>query len=138
MTDNGTPLRFGILGAARIAPNAIINPARRIAGAQVVAVAARDPQKAQAFAKRHQIGRVHTSYADLIADPEIDAIYNPLPNSLHAEWSILALQAGKHVLCEKPIASNTSEARQMAAAADRTGKVLMEAFHYRYHPLIAR
>jgi predicted dehydrogenase len=138
MADNGTPLRFGILGAARIAPNAIINPARRTSGAQVVAVAARDPQKAQAFANRHKIGRVHNTYADLIADPEIDAIYNPLPNSLHAEWSIRALEAGKHVLCEKPIASNTSEARQMAAAAERAGNVLMEAFHYRYHPLINR
>src|SRR3954463_973787 len=128
MADNGTPLRFGILGAARIAPTAIIGPTRRTHSAQVVAIAARDAQKAQAFAKRHQIGRVHSTYAELIADPEIDAIYNPLPNSLHAEWSIRALEAGKHVLCEKPIASNATEARQMAAAADRTGNTLMEAF----------
>lgn len=138
MADDGTPLRFGILGAARIAPTALINPARRSTGAQVIAIAARDPQKAQAFAQKHHIDRVHDSYADLIADPEIDAIYNPLPNSLHAEWSIRALEAGKHVLCEKPIASNATEARQMAAAADRAGNVLMEAFHYRYHPLTVR
>jgi predicted dehydrogenase len=103
-----------------------------------VAIAARDPQKAHAFAAHHQIPRVHNSYANLIADPEIDAIYNPLPNNLHAEWSVRALKAGKHVLCEKPIAANTSEAEQMAAVAQRSGKVLMEAFHYRYHPLMRR
>lgn len=138
-TDNTSkPLRIGILGAARIAPRAIVAPARHVPGATVVAIAARDAKKARAFAANHQIPRVHNSYAELIADPEIDAIYNPLPNSLHAEWSIRALEAGKHVLCEKPVASNTREAEQMAAVAQRSGKVLMEAFHYRYHPLMAR
>jgi predicted dehydrogenase len=81
---------------------------------------------------------VHKSYSDLLADPEIDAIYNPLPNSLHAEWTIRALRAGKHVLCEKPFASNAREAREMANAASETGKVLSEGFAYRYHPLTAR
>ena len=132
------PLRIGILGAARIAPRAIISPARQLPGATITAIAARDTQKAQRFATQHQIPRIHSSYVDLIADPEIDAIYNPLPNSLHAEWSIRALEAGKHLLCEKPIASNAQEAATMADAATRTGKVLMEAFHYRYHPLITR
>jgi predicted dehydrogenase len=136
--DNTAPLRIGILGAARIAPRAIIAPAHHIPGATVVAIAARDPEKAHHFAQRHQIPRVHTSYADLVADEEIDAIYNPLPNNLHGEWSIRALEAGKHVLCEKPIAMNADEARKMASVADRTGKVLMEAFHYRYHPLTTR
>ena len=132
------PLRLGILGAARIAPRAVIYPARQVDGAVVVAVAARDEAKAQSFARRHQIPRVHASYADLITDPAIDAIYNPLPNSHHAEWSIRALEAGKHVLCEKPIAANTGEAIAMADAAERSGNVLTEAFHYRYHPLITR
>jgi predicted dehydrogenase len=81
---------------------------------------------------------VHASYADLLADPEIDAVYNPLPNGLHAEWSIAALEAGKHVLCEKPFTANATEAEAVAAAATRTGLVVMEAFHYRYHPLAHR
>jgi predicted dehydrogenase len=136
--EEKAPLRFGILGAARIAPRALIAPARQVPGAKVVAVAARDQKRAHAFAARHQLPRVYTAYSDLIADPEIDAIYNPLPNSLHAEWSIRALEAGKHVLCEKPIASNMQEAQQMAEVAQRTGYVLMEAFHYRYHPMTIR
>ena len=135
---SGTPLRFGILGAARIAPMALIQPARRVAEAQVVAVAARDGAKARAFATKHGIPRVHDSYDALLADPEIDAIYNPLPNGLHCEWTIRALRAGKHVLCEKPIASNAAEAQQMAEAARETGRVLVEAFHWRYHPLAKR
>lgn len=136
--SQSSPLRIGILGAARITPNAVIRPAGRIPGVQVAAIAARDPERARAFAARHAIGRVHLDYAALIADPEVDVVYNPLPNSLHAAWTIAALQAGKHVLCEKPLAANAEEAMQMAAAAKSTGYVLMEAFHYRYHPLTAR
>ena len=132
------PLRIGILGAARIAPAALILPARQVTGVEVVSVAARELAKAQAFAAAHHIPQTHASYAALIADPTIDAIYNPLPNSLHAEWSICALQAGKHVLCEKPLANNASEAQAMAAAAQASGRLLMEAFHYRYHPLTLR
>jgi predicted dehydrogenase len=137
-TGPSTPLRFGILGAARIAPMALIQPARKVAEAQVVAVAARDGAKARAFATRHGIPRVHDSYDALLADPELDAIYNPLPNGLHCEWTIRALRAGKDVLCEKPIASNASEAQQMADVARETGRVLVEAFHWRYHPLANR
>ena len=133
-----TPLRIGILGASRIAPVAVIRPARRLAGAAVVAVAARERTRAARFAQRHTIPRVHDSYDDLIADPEIDAIYNPLPNSLHAEWSIRALQAGKHVLCEKPVAANAVEARRLAEAADAADRRLMEAFHWRYHDMAER
>jgi len=132
------PLRIGVLGAARIAPMALVRPSHHVSEAAVVAVAARDLQRAQAFATKQGIGRVHPTYEALLADPEIDAIYNPLPNSLHCEWTIRALEAGKHVLCEKPIASNASEAERMAEAARRTGRVLMEAFHWRYHPLAAR
>jgi predicted dehydrogenase len=132
------PLRFGILGAARIAPMALVRPAGRVPGALVVAIAAREPERAYRFAARHDVPRVHRSYEALLADPEIDAVYNPLPNSLHAPWTIAALEAGKHVLCEKPFAASVAEAEAMAEAAARTGRVLVEAFHYRYHPLFAR
>ncbi len=132
------PLRIGILGAARIASNALILPARSLPDVQILAVAARDPARATAFAKQHHIPRVHASYAALLADPEIDAIYNPLPNSLHCEWTTLALRSGKHVLCEKPLAANADEAEQLAQVANETGCVVAEAFHYRYHPLAAR
>jgi predicted dehydrogenase len=138
MTGAPPPLRFGILGAARIAPMALVRPARRVPGATVVAVAARDPERARRFAARHGIPRVHARYEALLADPDLEAIYNPLPNALHARWTIAALEAGKHVLCEKPFAATVAEAEAMAAAAARTGHVLAEAFHYRYHPLFAR
>lgn len=131
-------LRIGALGAARITPNALIKPARVVPEVEVAAIAARDPVRARAFATRHGIPRVHASYEALIDDPELDAIYNPLPNSLHYEWTIRALCAGKHVLCEKPIANNAAEAERMASAAQENGRLLIEAFHYRYHPLAAR
>ena len=132
-------LRIGVLGAARIAPQAIIKPAAGHPEAVVGAVAARDPKRAAEFAAKHGIATVHDSYAALIADPDIDAIYNPLPNGLHGEWTITALEAGKHVLCEKPFTSNTAEARQVAAVADaHPDLVVMEAFHYRYHPFADR
>jgi predicted dehydrogenase len=132
------PLRIGILGAARIAPTALVRPAREIPGVEVAAVAARDPERARRFARRHGIERAHPSYDALIDDPEIDAIYNPLPNGLHATWTIRALEAGKHVLCEKPMAANAEEATAMAEAAERADRVLVEAFHWRYHPLARR
>ncbi len=131
-------VRIGILGAARIAPQAAIKPARNNPEAVVAAVAARDRSRADAFAAKHGVPKVHDSYAALIADPEIDAIYNPLPNGLHAEWTIAALEAGKHVLCEKPFTANTKEAEDVAEVATRTGLVVMEAFHYRYHPMAQR
>jgi predicted dehydrogenase len=131
-------LRIGILGAARIAPAAIIKPARKVGEATIGAVAARERSRAEEFAKKHAVPKVHDSYAALIADPELDAIYNPLPNGLHAEWTIAALEAGKHVLCEKPFTANAKEAEEVAAVATRTGLVVMEAFHYRYHPLAQR
>lgn len=133
-----TPLTIGILGAGRIAPFAVIRPARDVEGVEVVAVAARDGDRAAAYAKKHGIPASYGGYDALIEDPAIGAIYNPLPNSHHARWTIRALEAGKHVLCEKPIAANADEARAMADAARRAGRVLMEAFHWRYHPLAAR
>lgn len=133
-----SPLRIGVLGAAAIVPAALTNPARFVPEAEILAIAARDPKRAEAFAHKHHIPRVHQTYSDLLADPEIDAVYNPLPNSLHAEWTIRALRAGKHVLCEKPFASNAQEAEEMAKVAFETGLVLSEAFAYRYHPLTKR
>jgi predicted dehydrogenase len=102
------------------------------------ALAARDAERARAFAAKHGVPVVRDSYDALLADPDVDAIYNPLPNGLHGLWTIKALEAGKHVLCEKPFTANTGEAERVAAAADRSGLVVMEAFHWRYHPLAAR
>jgi len=131
-------LRIGILGAARIAPAALLKPARRVGGVSVSAIAARDPQRAQKFASKHGIARVHTSYDELIADPDVEAVYIPLPNGLHAEWTLRALAAGKHVLCEKPFTANAAEAERVADAAESSALVVMEAFHYRYHSLAER
>lgn len=132
------PLRLGILGTARIAPWGAINPARNNPAVTVTAVAARELVRAREFAARHAIPKAYGDYAELLADGEVDAVYIPLPNNLHAQWSIRALEAGKHVLCEKPLAANAEEAESMVATAERTGRVLAEAFHYRYHPLAQR
>lgn len=129
------PLRIGTLGTARITSKALLDPARHRPDVAVTAIAARDPQRAAYFAAQHNIPHVHATYADLIADPDIDAIYNPLPNGLHGKWTLRAIQAGKHVLCEKPMAANANEAAMLAAAADQARVVLMEAFHTIYHPL---
>jgi predicted dehydrogenase len=133
-----TTVRIGVLGAARIAPAALINPARALDGVRVAAIAARDRNRANAFAAKHIIATVHDSYEALLADPAIDAIYNPLPNGLHGYWTVAALRAGKHVLCEKPFTANADEAEAVAKVARETGLVVMEAFHYRYHGLTAR
>jgi predicted dehydrogenase len=131
-------LRIGVLGAARIAPLALINPAKENGEVVVAAVAARDMSRAQSFAAKHGIARVHDGYEALINDPEVDAIYNPLPNGLHGRWTRAALAAGKHVLCEKPFTANAAEAREIADLATQSDRVVMEAFHYRYHPLALR
>jgi predicted dehydrogenase len=131
-------VRIGVLGAARIAPAALMRPARAVDGVTVAAVAARDPARAAAFAARWAVPTVHRSYADLVADPSLDAVYVPLPNGLHARWTLAAIDAGKHVLCEKPFTANAAEARAVERAAAGTGLVVMEAFHYRYHPLARR
>jgi predicted dehydrogenase len=139
VSGNGVaPLRIGVLGAARIAPLALINPAKQNSEVVVAAVAARDGSRARAFAAKHHIPRVHESYEALIADPDLDAVYNPLPNGLHGRWTRAALTAGKHVLCEKPFTANAAEAREIADLAAHSDRVVMEAFHYRYHPLALR
>lgn len=138
MTSGRSPLRFGILGTARIADRALIQPARASADVQIVAVASRDRKRAEAWARRRGIERAYPTYAQLLEDDRVDAVYVPLPNHLHGAWTIRALESGKHVLCEKPLALSAAEAEQMAAAAQRHGRLLGEAVHYRHHPLARR
>ncbi|MEP7022819.1 MAG: Gfo/Idh/MocA family oxidoreductase [Actinomycetota bacterium] len=128
-------LRIGTLSTARITPPALIDPARFVPRVAVTAVAARNRADAEAFAAEQGIAVVHDSYEALLADPDIDAVYNPLPNSLHGPWTLRAIEAGKHVLCEKPFTSNAAEAVAVADAARAAGVMVMEAMHYRYHPL---
>ncbi|HLK78692.1 MAG TPA: Gfo/Idh/MocA family oxidoreductase [Streptosporangiaceae bacterium] len=132
------PLRIGVLGTARISTTALLEPAANVPEVTVAAVAARDRSRAVRWAERHGVPAAYGSYDELLADPGVDAVYNPLPNSLHGPWTLAAIAAGKHVLCEKPFASNAAEAAGVAAAAAASGLVVMEAMHYRYHPLIAR
>ena len=127
------PLRIGILGAARIAGRAMIEPARAV-GATVVAVAARSLDRARDYAGDHGIPRAYGSYAELLADPEVELVYNPTPNSEHVRWTLAALRAGKHVLSEKPFGSNAAEARLVAAEPNPHRLVVVEGFHHRYHP----
>jgi len=131
-------VRFGVLGAARIAPAALVGPAKKTERSGVIAVAARDPARAQRFAAKHAIRDAVDDYAQLVAHPEVDAVYIGLPASLHAHWTLEALRAGKHVLCEKPLAANAAQAEQMVSLAAQRGLVLGEAFHYYYHPLARR
>jgi predicted dehydrogenase len=128
-------IRYGILGAARIATETVIPAIQRGEFSEVAAIASRSLEKAQAAAQRLGIGKAYGAYEDLLADADIDAIYNPLPNHLHVPWSIKALEAGKHVLCEKPIAPTVAEAlRLVEAARQRPHLKVMEAFMYRFHP----
>jgi predicted dehydrogenase len=131
-------VRIGILGAAAIAPAAMCKPAADHPRARVVAVAARDRDRAERFATRWSIPTVHDGYDALLADPDVDAVYIPLPNGLHGRWTTAAVAAGKHVLCEKPFCANAAEAREVAARVAATDRVVMEAFHWRYHPAAAR
>src|SRR5215472_612303 len=131
-------LRIGTLGSSRISQPALIEPSGSVPEVTVAAVAARDMARAEAFALRYGLPKAYGSYQEMLDDPDIDAIYNPLPNSLHGPWTLRAIAAGKHVLCEKPFASNADEAAQVAEAAAGSGLVVMEAMHYRYHPLTRR
>ncbi|MFF8032223.1 Gfo/Idh/MocA family protein [Streptomyces sp. NPDC016626] len=131
------PLRIGILGAARITERSLIAPARA-GGHRLVAVAARERSRAEAFAAAHGVERTLGSYRELLDDPEVDVVYNPLANGLHGPWNLAALAAGKHVLTEKPSASNAREAEEVREAAATSGSVFMEAFHYLFHPVTRR
>ncbi|WP_448629345.1 Gfo/Idh/MocA family protein [Cellulomonas soli] len=127
-------LRLGVLGAAAILENAVVVPAHDVPDLTVTALAARDHHRAAALAAQHHIPRVLPDYDTLLADPDIDAIYIPTPAALHGHWTRRALTAGKHVLCEKPLTANADEAAQIAALADSSGLVVMEAMHAQHHP----
>jgi predicted dehydrogenase len=131
------PLRIGILGAARIAREALVDPAA-VTGDRLVAVAARDRGRAEAFAAEHGVERATDSYADVLADPEVEVVYNPLPNALHGPWNLAAVAAGKHVLSEKPFASTAEEAADVRDAAAKAGVTVVEGFHYLFHPVVQR
>jgi predicted dehydrogenase len=131
-------VRIGVLGAARIVKTALLVPSRAIEGVEVIAIAARDRDRAAAYASRRGIPRVHASYRALLDDPELDAVYVPLPAALHAQWTIAAIEAGKHVLCEKPFTSNTAAAERVAVVDAGSDRVVMEAYHSHYHPLQRR
>ena len=126
-------LNWGLLSTARI-NRSLIPPLRASKRNHLLAVASRSQESADAYARKWKIPRAHASYEALLADPEIDVIYNSLPNHLHAEWTITAIEAGKHVLCEKPIALSLDEVDTIAAAAQKHGRVVAEAFMYRHHP----
>jgi predicted dehydrogenase len=130
-----TKIRWGVLSTANIGVAKVLPAMQRGTLCEVTAIASRELSKAQATAKQLGIPKAYGSYEELLADPEIDAIYNPLPNHLHVPWSIKAIEAGKHVLCEKPIALTTAEAQTLADAARQHPQLkVMEAFMYRHHP----
>lgn len=128
---------WGILSTARI-NDRLLPGARESDEVDVVAVASRDRGRAEVYAREHGIERAYGSYDELLADPDIEAVYNPLPNSLHVPWSLRALEAGKHVLCEKPLTRRPHEADRVFDAAERAGRVVMEAFMYRHNPQTLR
>lgn len=134
----GHKLRIGLLGASTIAPTAVIHPAHAVPRVKVTGVAARDPVRGQAFADAHGIETCHPSYASLVAAQDVDLVYCALPVSHHAVWTIKALEAGKHVLCEKPFAMNLAEAVRMQDAAKANQRRVIEAFHYSHHPAFQR
>jgi predicted dehydrogenase len=129
-----TALRWGILSTADIARRKVVPGMRKAARCEITAIASRDEATVRRVAAELEIPRAHASYEALPADPEVDAVYIPLPNHLHAEWTIAAVQAGKHVLCEKPLAMTAADAERMVGAAEAAGVQLMEAFMYRLHP----
>jgi xylose dehydrogenase (NAD/NADP) len=130
-------VRFGIVSTAHI-NRLVIPPARDSDKVEIVAVASRDRQRAEQYARQWDIERAYGSYEALLEDPEVDAVYISLPNTLHAEWSIKSVEAGKHVLCEKPFSRHRDEVEAAFDAADRAGRLLSEAFMYRHNPQTAR
>ncbi|MHB9031194.1 MAG: Gfo/Idh/MocA family protein [Candidatus Latescibacterota bacterium] len=128
------PVRWGVLGIGRHFTLRTLLPMQRAAGVELYGVASRDPEKAGETAKQFNIPRAYGSYEELLADPSIEAVYLPIPNNIHTEWIRKAADAGKHILCEKPLALNAGEARDAFEYASGKGALLMEAFMYRFHP----
>ncbi len=133
-TGHTEKVRWGVLGVARIATNKVIPAMQKGAWTRVDAIASRDGARARDAASALGIPKAYSSYEDLLADPDIDAVYIPLPNHLHVPWTTRAAEAGKHVLCEKPVALTAAEARQLVEVRDRTGVLVQEAFMVRTHP----
>lgn len=131
-------LRWGVLGCAYIAVNSVIPAIQQSERGEVTAIASRGIEKARETAAKLNIPKAYGSYEELLADPDIDAVYIPLPNHLHKEWTIKAAEAGKHVLCEKPAALNTEETIEMIEACKKAGVLFVEAFMYRLHPRVTR
>ncbi|KAH9481039.1 putative oxidoreductase [Psilocybe cubensis] len=141
LPNDNNPLKFGIISTADISVQALILPARSHPSVEVYAIAGRNPENTEKFAKKHSIRKVYSgkdAYQALVEDPEIDVVYIPLPNIMHYEWTMRSLNAGKHVLVEKPIAMRAEEARRAHELAETKGLVLMEAMHVRFHPAVAR
>src|SRR5271156_361307 len=127
-------VRWGVLSTAKIAVKKVIPAMQKGACSEVIAIASRDRRRAEQLAQELGIAKAYGSYEELLADPEVEAIYNPLPNHLHVPWSIKAAEAGKHVLCEKPLSLNVAEAKSLLAVQERTGVIIAEGFMVRGHP----
>ncbi|KAL7912933.1 hypothetical protein GGI35DRAFT_441508 [Trichoderma velutinum] len=140
LKKNPDPIKLGVLSAAGINFSAIFDPVQTHPGIVITAIAARSKAKAEAQVAKYKLGavKVHDSYEEVLQDPEIDAVYIPLPNGLHHKWAINAMKAGKHVLIEKPIASNAAEAKEIRDCANETGKIALEAYHWRFYPAAHR
>ena len=130
-------VKWGIISTARI-NDLFIAGARQSPDVDIIAVASREQARVEAYARERGIERAHGSYEDLLADPEVEVLYISLPNSMHVDWTVRALEAGKHVLCEKPLSRRVAEVERAFAVAEREGRVLMEAFMYRHHPQTSR
>jgi predicted dehydrogenase len=135
-TQQADPVRWGVMSTAKIGVRAVIPAIAAANNARLVAIASRDTARAQTIAAGRPGTRALASYEALLADDEVEAVYIPLPNSMHAEWAIRALEAGKHVLCEKPLGITADEVRRIRAASERANRCVMEAFMYRFHPQI--
>lgn len=131
-------VRWGLISTARIAREKVVPAARQAPSARFMAIASRDIEKARTLARDLEVPTAYGSYEELLDDPAIDAVYNPLPNSMHFEWTVKAAEAGKHILCEKPLADDAAQASQMVDACNRHGVLLMEAFMYRFSPRLQR
>ncbi|MGC8745646.1 MAG: Gfo/Idh/MocA family protein [Candidatus Saccharicenans sp.] len=136
--DSKKKVKWGILGCAAIAEKAFIPAIKKARNTELVAIASRDINKARAWADIYGLKKAFGSYEELLKDPEVEAVYNPLPNHLHHPWTIKALKARKHVLCEKPLALTSAQVKEMFSEAEKNGCLLMEGFMYRFHPRLLR